>query len=297
MDLNEVSVFIQVVQSGSFTQAARQLQMPNSTVSAKVSSLEKRLGLTLIQRTTRKLHVTPAGEAYFRKCLEGLERIRAAESEVVAAQGEPQGLLRITAPIELGTSVIPLVLSNFVAKYPKVNVEVLLTDRRIDLLADGVDLAIRAGELKDSSLISKKLGSATFSLFASPKYLKGRSIPKQPRDLADHQCLPFTPLGTDAWKLTNGRSTVTAPLRSRVILNDLNLGKNLAVAGNGIALIPTFFCRQELKDGKLVRVLPEWRTGTSPVHFVYPAQRFVTPKLAAFIELATEPIRRVLVDA
>jgi DNA-binding transcriptional LysR family regulator len=294
MDLNEVAVFIQVVQSGSFTQAARQLGMPNSTVSAKVSGLEKRLGLTLIQRTTRKLHVTPAGEAYFKRCLEGLEQIRAAESEVVATQGEPQGLLRVTAPVELGSSVLPLFLSDFIAKYPKVNVEVILTDRRVDLLAEGVDVAIRAGELKDSSLIAKKLGTTSFSLFAAPKYLKARPAPAHPRDLYDHQCLPFTPAGTEEWKLTNGKSTVTAKLNSRVIVNDLNLGKNLAIGGNGIALLPNFFCRAELNEGKLVRVLPEWTTATGSIHFVYPGQRYVTPKLSAFIELATPVLKKML---
>lgn len=294
MDLNEVAVFIQVVQSGSFTQAARKLGMPNSTVSAKVSGLEKRLGLTLIQRTTRKLHVTPAGEAYFKRCLEGLEQIRAAESEVVASQGEPQGLLRITAPVELGSTVMPLVLNDFVQRYPKVNVEVILTDRRLDLLADGVDVAIRAGELKDSSLIAKKLGTTAFSLYAAPKYLKGRPAPAHPRDLIEHQTLPFTPVGTEEWKLTNGKSTLAAKLRARVIVNDLILGKNLAIAGNGIALLPSFFCRNEVADGRLVRVLPEWSTGTNPTHFVYPAQRYVTPKLSAFIELATPVLKKIL---
>ncbi|MBY0452616.1 MAG: LysR family transcriptional regulator, partial [Bdellovibrionaceae bacterium] len=128
MDLNEVYVFIKVVQTGSFSQAAKQLDMPNSTVSHKVSSLEKRLGTTLITRTTRRLKVTPAGEAYFKKCLSGIEEIKAGEDELASTQGDPQGLLRVTAPVELGASILPPIVAAYIAKYPKVSVEVVLTD-------------------------------------------------------------------------------------------------------------------------------------------------------------------------
>ncbi|MBX9769040.1 MAG: LysR family transcriptional regulator, partial [Bdellovibrionales bacterium] len=197
MDLNEISVFIRVVQTGSFSLAANQLGMPNSTVSHRVSSLEKRLGITLLQRTTRKLHVTPLGEAYFKKCLQGLEALQIAEQDIVSNQKEPQGLLRITAPAELGSTVLPQIVSDFTKKYPKVQVESILTDRRVDLLGEGVDLAIRAGPLKDSSLIAKKIGSSYFAPFASTKYLKAKGTPHQPKDLSGHDCLLFPPLGLD----------------------------------------------------------------------------------------------------
>src|SRR5689334_23137629 len=140
MDLNEINIFIKVVQTGSFTKAAKMLSMPNSTVSSKISSLEKRLGTTLITRTTRRLNVTPAGQAYYKKCLQGFEEIRSAEDEIAASQDEPQGLLRITAPVELGTSVLPQVVQSYINKFPKVRVEVLLTDRRVELVAENVDL-------------------------------------------------------------------------------------------------------------------------------------------------------------
>src|SRR6185437_12712958 len=160
MDLNEISVFIQVVKTGSFTHAARKLGMPNSTVSSKVSSLEKRLGTTLIQRTTRKLSITAAGQAYFKRCLQGLEEIETAETEVMAIQSEPQGTLRVTAPIELGHGALCSILSKYSAKYPKVRTELLLTDREVDLISESFDLAIRAGDLEDSSLKAKKIGSS-----------------------------------------------------------------------------------------------------------------------------------------
>lgn len=294
MDLNEVSIFIQVVQEGSFSQAARKLGMPNSTVSAKVSSLEKRLGVTLIQRTTRRLSVTPAGQAYFKKCIQGLQEIQSAEAEIAAIQGEPQGLLRVTAPVELGMSVLPQIVSDFTKKYPKVSVEVLLADRRVELLAENVDIAIRAGELKDSTLVSKKLGVVYFAVFASPKYLKTRKAPSHPRDLKDHECLHFTPLGSEEWKLSSAKGSLHVPVKGRVIVNDLHMIRNLAVAGDGLALLPTFFCQQEQGAGKLVRVLKDWKSNPNPVQFVYPAQKYVTPKLSAFIQMATEPIRASL---
>lgn len=294
MDLNEVLIFIKVVQTGSFTQAARQLDMPNSTVSFKVSSLEKRLGTTLITRTTRRLKVTPAGEAYFKKCLLGLEEIKSGEAEIAASNNDPQGLLRVTAPVELGVSVLPPIVSGYIAKFPKASVEVILTDRRVELLAEGVDLAIRAGELKDSTLTGKKLGYGNFSAIASPKYIKNFGEPTHPRELKNHQCLHFTPLGSESWKLTGPKGSLNVAVPGKVIINDMSLLRSLVLSGMGIALLPSFYCNSEIKAGKLVRVLPGWHTSPSPIQFVYPAQKFVSPKLSAFIEMATEPIRQSL---
>lgn len=296
MDLNEVFVFIKVVQAGSFSQAAKQLDMPNSTVSSKVSSLEKRLGTTLITRTTRRLNVTAAGQAYFKKVLQGLEEIKSGEDEIAAAQGEPQGLLRITAPVELGSSVLPSIIAAYTTKFPKVNVEVVLTDRRVELLTENVDLAIRAGELSDSTLIGKKLGSAHFVLFASPNYLKLNGEPKHPRELKNHKCLHFTPLGSETWKLTGPNGSLNVSVPGKIIVNDLTMLKGLAATGQGIALLPSFFCKHENNKGQLVPILESWTTAKNPVHFVYPAQKFVSAKLSAFIKIATDPIKEILKD-
>ena len=292
MDLNEISVFLEVVKQGSFSKAALGLKMPNSTVSAKVSSLERRLGMTLIQRTTRRLNITPAGQAYFKRCLLGLTEIEAAESELAAIQGEPQGLLRITAPADVGADVLPELIADFSAKHPKVRVEAILTYRRMDLLAENVDLAIRAGELKDSTLIAKKLGETYLVPIASPKYLKSRGKPSHPRDLVSHQCLQFTPLGYDEWKMVGPKGSLNVPLPGRIVINDLKVVKRLALMGHGIAYLPTHLCVDEVNSGKLVRLLPEWRSTLNPVHFVYPAQRFVTPKLSEFMAMSMERLKR-----
>lgn len=296
MDLNEISIYIKVVQTGSFSEAAKQLGMPKSTVSSKISSLEKRLSTTLIQRTTRKLNITPAGDAYYKRCLSGLEEIKSAESELSALSGEPSGLLRVTAPFGLGSSILPCILSEYTRKYPKVSVEVILTDRKVDLLSENVDLAIRGGTLKDSTLIAKRIGAVYFAPFASPKYLRNNPEINHPRDLSKQKCLAFSPLGTSEWKLVSAKGSLDIPIKAPVMINDLAVTKHMALLGDGVAYLPTYFCIDEVKSGKLVRLLPEWRSSLNPIHFVYPAQKFVTPKLSAFISLSTGPLKESFVN-
>ncbi len=154
MDLDAVEVFVKVVQARSFTRAARELSMPNTTVSSKIARLEKRLGTTLLQRTTRKLHITSARQAYFEHCVQGLDHIRAGECELESKAREPDGTLRITAASDIAHTLSPPIISAFLDRYPKVGVELIITSRFVDLLSEGVDLAVRPGPLKDSSLIS-----------------------------------------------------------------------------------------------------------------------------------------------
>lgn len=286
MDLNEISVFIKIVQAESFTKAARELGMPKSTVSHKVSLLEKRLGVTLIQRTTRKLNITPAGQIYYKKCLSGLEEIQSAELELASIHSEPQGLLRITAPVDIGSNVLPAVVSRYMQAHPKVRVEVILTDRRVDLLSENVDLAIRAGVLQDSSMIIKKIGTTYFVPVASPRYIKRFGEILHPRELTKHNCLQFTPIRTDEWKLVGPKGSLNAALPGRTIINHMDMIREMCLMGDGIALLPTSLVHQDVKSRKLIRLLPDWRSPFTPVHFIYPAQRYVTPKLSSFIEHA-----------
>jgi DNA-binding transcriptional LysR family regulator len=250
--------------------------------------------VTLIQRTTRKLHVTPIGLSYFKKCLEGLDDIREAEAEILTYQGEPQGQLRITAPVELGLSLLSPIISQYLRKYPQVGIDVVLSDRRVDLLSEGIDLAIRAGELKDSSLISKKLGSVYFAPFASPKYLKANGTPLNTKDLSQHKLIEFSQISDGYWNLVRDSKLIKIPTPRKMNINDLRLVNELAIDGNGIALLPTFFCYEAVQSGKLVRVLPQWISQKNPVQFVYPAQKFVTPKLSAFITLSADIIKENL---
>ncbi len=290
IDFNEIHIFIRVIQAGSFTKASKMLNIPISTVSAKVASLEKRIGVTLIQRTTRQLKLTSAGGLYYEKCLKGIDEILHAENEVTMDQHEPQGLLRITAPVYLGGLLLPEVILEMSKKYPKVSIELILKDQAIDLIAEGVDVAIRAGELKDSSLMSKKLGDVYFIPFATSQYLKAHGTPKHPKDLENHRCIRFNPIGKDEWIFTNGRQKQKVALDGKLSVDDLHAAERLTMTHQGIALLP--HCASQIKNKKdLVQLLPEWKLGSRPLFLIYPAQKFMPLKLKVFLEIAFNYIK------
>lgn len=288
VDLDGIAVFVKVVQAGSFSQAAKLLNMPNSTVSAKVAALEKRLGVTLLQRTTRSLHPTEAGEVYFRRCLGALEELQVAENELVTERGETKGVLRLTAPVELGRSVLPPVLDVLMNRHPAIAIDLVITSRLTDLVAENIDVAVRAGPLKDSGLIARRFVLGQFGLWASPGYLKKNSVPRNPHELKGHDCLRFTPFTGRKLQLSNGRERAQVTLAGRVVADDFETLRALAVLGWGIALLPSFLCAEEVKERKLVAVLPNWRGESVSISVVYPAQRFVSPKIRAFITAAEE---------
>ena len=288
MDLDGIAVFVKVVQAGSFSQAAKLLNMPNSTVSAKVAALEKRLGVTLLQRTTRRLHLTEAGEGYFRRCMTALEELHAAENELAIERGETKGVLRLTVPVELGRSALPPVLDVLMKRHPAIKIDLIITNRLVDLVAENIDVAVRAGPLKDSALIAKRFVLGQFGLWASPSYLKNNSVPRNPDELKEHDCLRFAPFTGRKLQLTNGRERAQIALAGRITADDFEALRALAVLGWGIALLPSFLCAEEAKERKLVSVLPNWRGDSVTISVVYPAQRFVSPKIRAFITAAEE---------
>lgn len=286
MDFNETAVFVKVVQAGSFSAAARQLGLPISTISTRVSRLEKRLGITLLQRTTRRLHLTESGTVYYQHASLGLGYMLEAEAAVDEARRQPQGKLKITAPADLGDQLLAGLIERTQAEFPALELELLLTDRYIDLVADGIDVAIRTGELRDSSLVAKSLGTIRWALFASPHYLKQAETIDNPQDLHAHRCIQFTPLGRDSWDLTSNHSSISVPIQGRTMANNIGVVKSMAVKGLGVALLPTFICKASLDHKELSAVLPKWQGKADPVHLVYPKQRFMPPKLRAFIDLA-----------
>ncbi len=290
MDLNETAVFVKVVEAGSFSAAARLLGLPTSTVSTRVARLEKRLGVTLLQRTTRRLRLTDTGELYYRHASTGLGYMLDAEAAVTESTGEPKGLLRVTAPADLGNALLAEIVNQLRHNYPKVSLEMVLMNRYVDLVAEGIDVAIRTGPLKDSTLIAKNVGVARWVPFANPAYLKSAPPLKSPEELRHHCCLQFTPLGKESWTLTGKASSVTIPMAGQVLINDVRVIQSMALAGEGVALLPEYLCREDCAKGKLVRVLPEWHAKADPVHIVYPRQRFMAPRLRTFIDLATREL-------
>ena len=288
MDLDGIAIFVKVLQAGSFSQAAKLLGMPNSTVSAKVSALEKRLGVTLLQRTTRKLRATQAGEAYFQRSVRALEELQAAENELETGRAEAKGLLRLTAPVEVGHSLLPALVHAFLKKHPRMEVELIVTSRVLDLVVDGIDLAIRAGPLKDSSLIAKKFDLGDFGLWASPDYLTRHAAPRHPKELAQHNCLRFSRFKDDGFRLTHGRENFHIAVSGQLVADDFETLRSLAILGEGIAFLPSFLCSEDTKQDKLTRVLPQWRGDKVSLSLVYPAQRFVPTKVRDLSRVADE---------
>lgn len=290
MDFNEAAVFVKVVDAGSFSAAARLLGLPTSTVSTRVARLERRLGVTLLQRTTRRLSLTDAGGLYYRHAATGLGYLLDAEAAVNESTGEPKGVLRVTAPADIGDELLADIVSQMRRRYPKVGIDLVLVSRYVDLIAEGVDVAIRTGSLKDSTLIARSVGVARWAPFAGPDYLESAPPLDAPQALRHHCCLQFTPLGKDAWTLTDSRGSVVVPMSGQVMVNDVRVIRSMALAGEGVALLPTYLCRDECARGELVRVLPEWHAKADPVHLVYPHQHFIPPKLRAFVDLAAREL-------
>lgn len=293
MDLNAAMVFVKVIQAGSFSKAARQIDMPVSTVSAKVATLERSLGVSLIQRTTRRLHLTESGQIYFKHAVRAMSELQQAETLTQEAQGGIQGKLKITAPVEIGMSTLAEAVSSFVAKHPDVQVEFVLTDRLVDLVGEGVDLGLRMGELKDSTLISKRIGMSGTHAYASPSYLKKAPPLKKPQDLENHSCLIFTNVYDGSWVLAKAGVVQKVAVRGAFSANNLVAIHRVAVEGRGIALLPQFLCQEDVEKKRLVPVLEGWATKKAPVHLVYPHQSFLPKSTRAFVDHLAETLHDV----
>lgn len=286
MALDAIEVFVAVVEAQSFSRAAIRLGMPATTVSAKVAELERRLRVTLIRRTTRQMHVTAAGQGYYAQCAQALATIAAAERELAEAMQEPSGLLRITAPADLVNGLLTPLVERYLARYPKTSVAFKVTNRVVDLVAEGMDLAVRVGKLEASSLVVRSFRSGQIGLFAARDYLDRHGTPQTEAELAGHAVIGFSRFGPPALLRAGSGETIAVNLAGRLASDDLDHVKNLILRGNGIGLLPTFVETAIETRSTLVRVLPDYATETFSVHFAYPAQRFVPPTVRAFIALA-----------
>lgn len=283
MDLNEVVVFAKVVEAGSFVGAARELAMPKSTVSRKVSELEERLGARLLQRTTRQLSLTDAGRAYYRHAARVLQELSEAELAVTRMQEVPRGLLRVTTPINVG--YLSRLFTTFLDRFGEVTLEMVCTHRVVDLVEEGFDVSIRVGRLADSSLIARYLGSEKSQLVASPAFLAKHTPPSRPGDLEGMPVLVFSALPDPTkWHLVRADEHAKVSVEPRFAVNDFDIVYRAALDGVGIALLPSHRASDDLQQGRLVRVLPEWCTPTLQFHAVYPSTRHLSPKVKAFVE-------------
>lgn len=283
VDLNELVVFTRVVQAGSFTAAARTLGMPKSSVSKKVSDLEARIGARLLQRTTRRLGLTDAGRVYFARTARIVTEAEDAERAVQQLQAAPRGLLRVSVPLSFG--MLGGVVASFLREHPDVELEIVCTDRLVDLVEDGFDVAVRAGVLQDTSLVARSLGSIRRVLVASPAYLRKRGTPRAPEALCEHACIAFGSVAAPSlWSLHDGTAQRDVRVSPRLVVNDFDMMLTAARAGVGIAWALESLAANDLREKTLRRVLPAWRSSETPVHVIYPTSRLLSPKVVAFVE-------------
>jgi len=291
MDLNDIVVFTKVVETKSFTGAADVLGLPKSTVSRKLAQLEERLGVRLVQRTTRKLALTEIGEAYYERCARIVADVMSAEQLVTDMQSTPRGRLRVTSSVDFATRWLGPIVANFLAKHPEINIELEATDRVVDLIEDGFDVALRFGPMPESTLIARRLSAVYLVACASPAYLDKRGVPRQIEDLDEHDHILFTPAHRNqTWTLHNGDASYEFGRPARFASNNFGAVLQATLAGAGIALVTDFMVGKQLKDGSLVRVLPEWVTYPTEVHAVYPAREKLPPRLSLFLEHLAESL-------
>ncbi|HEX2572634.1 MAG TPA: LysR family transcriptional regulator [Polyangia bacterium] len=282
-DLNRVAIFVRVAEAGSFTAASATLGLPKSSVSRSVLQLENELGVRLLQRTTRKLALTDAGRAYFERARAALADLEGATAAVAADGTEPRGTVRITAPVDAGTTLLADLVTRFVRQYPRVQVELSLTARRVDLVAEGFDLALRAGRLDDSTLVARRIGTTDVGLYAAPEYLDRRGRPGTIADLAEHDCVLFRAQGGRAtWSLEGPQGEETVEVTGAIMADDLSFVLRAVLAGGGVGLMPIFLCAEPATRGELVRLLPSYAFHGAALHVVLPSAQHVPARVALF---------------
>lgn len=283
-------LFVQVVDSKTFRAAGEALGVPKSTVSLRVAQLEDQLGERLLERTTRRLRLTDAGAAYYQSAVAALEALRDAERTLADRRSRPAGRLRVTTTIEGGQYGFAPLFAEYLRRYPEVELEVFLTDRRVDLIEEGVDLAIRGGELPDSGFIAHRLKlKGALRYYASPAYLKTRGTPRRPRDLERHDCLVMSGRREpSAWTFsTAGRASVVK-VKPRAHANSFVVLGEFAKAGLGIAMLPTSVAAGWLATGALREVLAPFAPPSAPFNAVYPSARHLSAKVRALLDLMDE---------
>jgi DNA-binding transcriptional LysR family regulator len=283
--LSPMTTFVRVVEAGSFTAVAAERNTTQPTISRQIAALEDHLGTRLFTRTTRALTLTDDGRAFYERALRALEAVAEAESAVGRRRGKPAGLLRLAAPVVFGRLHLVPRLPAFLARYPDVEVEMIMSDGFADLVEQGIDLALRVGEVTDPGLIARRIGTVRRVTVASPAYLKRRGIPKTPADLADHDCIVYTRLATgNRWTFETPTGPTTVAVKGRFRVDNSEGVREAVLGGLGIAVIPSFAFRDELGQGTVRELLEAFEPRRLPMHAVHPSRRLVPLKVRALID-------------
>jgi len=290
--LEAMSVIIAVTETGSISAASRRLRSPVATVSRKVAELESRLKAQLFQRTSRRITLTDAGRSYFDACKRIIEQVDDAEREVSGEYRIPKGELAVTAPWGLGhTHLLPLAVE-FLEAYSDISLRLMLTDRIVNMTDESIDIAIRVGDLPDSSMVATRIGSIRIVVCASPSYLKARGKPKQLRDLARHDCITIDDHTVpSSWKFARGGRGGVAPIKSRLCVNTSEAAVLAAIEGAGLARVMSYKMDAAKRAGKLAIVLEEFEPEPLPAHIIYTPRKPVPLKLRAFLNWMTPRLK------
>lgn len=293
-NLTDIAVFVRVVALGSFTLAADDLSLSRAAVSKYVSRLEERLGARLLHRTTRRLSLTEAGAALYEASRGALERIEEAEAAVARLQSAPRGRLRVSAPMSFGILHLGGALAEFAREFPAVTLDVAFDDRFVNLVEEGFDVAVRIGNLADSSLVARKLAGARMVVCASPHYLAERGEPEVPEDLAAHNCLLYSYLATaNVWRFNapDGREIAVA-VGGNLRANNGIVEAEAAVAGLGVLMTPSFYVGPLIRQGKLKQILTGYTPRSIGIHAVWAQREHVPPKVRAFVDFLAKHFGR-----
>lgn len=299
-DLNDFAWFVKVVDHGGFAAAGRALDQPKSTLSRRISQLEERLGVRLIQRTTRQFSVTEVGNTFYQHCKAMLVEAEAAQEAVAALQAEPRGIVRITCPVTLLHVHVGPMLARFMVRYPGVNIQLEATNRQVDLVAEGIDVAIRVRPrpFDDSDLVLRVLADRGHCLVASPELIQRMGKPSVPADLTTWPGLSMG-AGKEVhkWSLS-GPSGAKAEIHfmPRYITGDMLALREAAMAGVGVVQLPILMVKEQLAAGELVRVLDEWEPRREVIHVVYPSRRGLLPSVRTLVDFLTQEYARMVED-
>ena len=287
-NLDDIEIFVKVAQFESISRAARSLGMPNSTVSRRLSALESKLGVSLLRRTTRRVSLTAQGREYFSQCREPLTLLEEAERVLTLGQKAPEGMLRISVPVILGQDPFLNFISAFLKAQPRIRIELFITNLFLDLVAENLDLAIRFGELDDSSVVATRIGKSLRYVVAATEYVKGRKPPTEPADLKLHDCVMLNARNNETdWDLVSGRKKARVHVSGPISSRDFNSVSTFVYRGHGVGLLPSTYCDERLASGELVRLLPKWTSPQIPAFAVYTNRKFLPLRLNVFLEALT----------
>jgi DNA-binding transcriptional LysR family regulator len=290
-NLSDIAVFVRVVEAASFTQAADALGISQSVVSRSVTALESRLGVRLLNRTTRRLSLTEAGSDLYRRASHALAELEEAELEVTRYQAEPRGLLRVSAPTSFSLMHLAPLVQPFLARNPGVRLNLQLDDRQVDIVDEGYDLAIRVSRLADSQLVAQRLAPARQAVCGSPAYFEKHGVPERPEDLVHHECIVYTygqSPGKWRFQARNGGDEIVVPVQGTLQTNNGIVERAAALEGLALCMLPTFYVGDELRSGALRAVLCDFPPVELGIYAVYPQRRNLSPKVRAYVDYLRE---------